>query len=241
MQRPRGVAAAARATFVAGVLVVLGALVASLTAAATSAPTSTDSTTWTYDEVAHRLVGPPGSEPFWIKNGTAVEGAYGEWAVRFTFAPGVAQYTGSAFPVPGFDDFAWTVDVAVDHVRPKSSANVAQVGRYRTHQIKVQLTRKGKAQCVLNGSGGRVKVTSSASSLDDGALRHSVTCWRSGGTVGVTVDCLTTSKAFALGKVSPSAKATVGNKSLKAKAGDQLFGRVWHLTVEHGPDAGPPC
>lgn len=233
-------AVAARAISTTVVLCVLSGLLVSSTAAVASGPTPT-STTWTYDQAAHQLVGPPGTDPFAIKNGTAVGDGYGEWAVRFTTAPGLAYFTGSGFPAPGADDFAWTVDVGVDTLRAKSTANVAQVGLYHQHQIKVQLKTNGVPQCVLNGTGGRVFVTSTGPSIADGGLRHSVTCWRSGGTVGITVDCRSTSTAFDLGTVAPTALPTVGNKSLTGKAGDQLYGRVWRLTVATGPGAGPPC
>ncbi|MFC6285714.1 hypothetical protein ACFP3Q_00155 [Nocardioides sp. GCM10027113] len=233
-------AVAARAISTTVVLCVLSALLVSSTAAVASGPTPT-STTWTYDQAAHQLVGPPGTEPFAIKNGTAVGDGYGEWAVRFTTAPGLAYFTGSGFPAPGADDFAWTVDLAVDWIRAKSTANVAQAGLYSEQQIKLQLTRTGVPQCVLNGTGGRVFVTSAGASLADGGLRHTVSCWRSGGTVGITVDCVSTTSTFALGSIAPTTAPTVGNRSLTGKAGDQLYGRVWRLTVDTGPGAGPPC
>jgi hypothetical protein len=196
--------------------------------------------TWSYEQATHQLVGPAGTAPFRIKGGTPVM-VDGEWAVKFTTAPNAAAYTGTSFPRPGADDFAWTAVMSLDYLRPRSTANVAQYGRWSEHQIKLQLSAKGVPQCVLNGSGGRVVVTSAAGHLNDGGRQHAFTCWRQGGVVGVTVDCASTSRAFPLGAVAPVSPPTIGNHSLTSGAADQLYGKFWRLTVASGPGTGPPC
>jgi hypothetical protein len=196
--------------------------------------------TWSYENATHRLVGPEGTAPFRIKGGKAVL-ANGEWAVKFTGAPQVATYTGTGFFAPGAGDFAWTAVMSLDYLRPKSTANVAQYGRWNEHQVKLQLSNKGVPQCVLNGTGGRAFVTSAAGHVNDGGRQHAFTCWRQGSVVGVTVDCATTSTAFDLGTVTPVSLPTLGNRATNGGAGDQLYGKLWRFSLLNGPGAGPPC
>ncbi|GAA1477490.1 hypothetical protein GCM10009623_19360 [Nocardioides aestuarii] len=190
--------------------------------------------TWTYAPLTQQLVVPDGGSPFSITGGRTSWTLLGAPAVRFSRAPSLAVQTSDTFVAPGSADFTYSAVMSVDEVRARSSANVFQYGRYGTQQIKLQLTATGKAQCVLRGTGGRVKVTSRAPSLDDGGRQHTFACWRSGGTVGVTLDSQTTAKAFALGSVVPTGRATAGNKSLTGDASDQLFGKIWSVSVSVG-------
>lgn len=187
--------------------------------------------TWTYAPLTNQLVAPDGGPPFSIEGGSSSLSLFGAPAVRFTRAPSLAVQTSETFVAPGSSDFTYQAVLGVDEVRPRSSANVFQYGRYGSHQVKLQLTATGRAQCVLRGTGGRVKVTSRAPSLDDGGRRHTFSCWRSGSAVGVTLDDRTRSKQFALGSVVPTGRATAGNKALTGDASDQLFGRIWSLSV----------
>lgn len=187
--------------------------------------------TWTYAPLTNQFVVADGGPPFSVEGGSTVLSLFGAPAVRFTRAPSLAVQTSDAFVAPGTADFTYRAVMSVDEVRPDSSANVFQYGRFGTHQVKLQLTATGRAQCVLRGTGGRVKVTSKAPSLDDGGLRHTFSCWRAGTSVGVTLDGRTTARVFALGSVVPTGRATAGNKALTGDASDQLFGRIWSLSV----------
>ncbi len=208
------------------VLLVLGG------APAGAAPALVD--TWSYSPSSQQLVAGYGSPPFSIKGGATHYDATGVPAIEFTTAPSLAIQTSEPFVVPGVDDFAFEAVMSMDWKRARSTPNVFQYGRYDGHQIKLQLSAKGKAQCVLNGTGGRIKLTSKSPSLDDGGRQHTFSCWRSGTTVGVTVDGATTSAPFALGSVTPIGKATAGNRAPTGKASDQLFGKIWRVSVSVG-------
>lgn len=190
--------------------------------------------TWAYSPATHQLVASAGGAPFSIVGGTPVHDATGTPGVRFTAAPGVAVQTAEPFVVPGASDFRYEAVVGVDRLRAGSTPNVFQYGRYDGHQVKLQLSATGVPQCVFNGTGGRLKLTSSSPSLNDGGRQHSFACWRTGGTVGVTVDGATTSRLFALGTVTPVGRATAGNRAATGKAGDQLYGTIWRLSVSLG-------
>lgn len=189
--------------------------------------------TWSYSPTVHQLVAAGGGAPFSIVGGTPVQDATGA-AVRFSAAPGAAVQTAEPFVVPGSADFRYEAVVGVDRLRASSTPNVFQYGRYDGHQVKLQLSAKGVPQCVFNGSGGRLKLTSRSPSLNDGGRPHTFACWRTGGTVGATVDGATTSRVFALGTVTPVGLATAGNRSATGKAADQLFGRIWSVSVSLG-------
>lgn len=204
----------------------------SLAAPAGAAPQLVD--TWSYSPSTHQLVAADGGAPFSIVGGATYYDAAGAAAVRFASAPGVAVQTVEPFVVPGQADFRYEAVMAVDRLRASSTPNVFQYGRYDGHQVKLQLSAKGVPQCLFNGTGGRLKLTSRSPSLHDGGRKHTFSCWRTGGTVGVTVDGTTTSKPFPLGAVTPVGKATAGNRSATGKAGDQLFGKIWSVSVSLG-------
>lgn len=219
-----------RAPHAATTATTLAALALVLAAAAPASAATSD--TWAYQPATRQLESTSGALPFSIQGGTT-NNTTGVPGIRFTTAPSLATYTGSTFLAPGTADFTYRAVLAVDYVRSKSSANVFQYGLYNTHEIKLQLSSTGVAMCVLNGTGGRVKITSTTPSLDDGGRQHAMACWRRGSTVGVTVDGVPTSKTFALGSVVPSGYATAGNK-VGGKAGDQLFGTIWQVGVDVG-------
>ena len=145
----------------------------------------------------------------------------------------LASAAGGTFLAPGAAEFTYRAVLAVDDVRARSTANVFQYGLDNVQQVKLQLNASGVPMCVLNGSGGRVKITSRTPSLDDGGRQHTMACWRAGGTVGVTVDGVSTSTGFPLGSVTPTGKATAGNKT-GGGAADQLFGTIWQVGVDIG-------
>jgi hypothetical protein len=200
-----------------------------LTAVPASAATTS---TWAYDPSTRQLVSSTGGLPFSVQGGSTNDD-YGTPGVRFTAAPSLATWTGSTFLAPGAADFTYRAVLAVDAVRAKSTANVFQYGLYNVHQVKLQLTATGVPMCVLNGTGGRVKIISRTPSLADGGLQHTMACWRRGSAVGVTVDGVSTSTGFALGSVTPTGQATAGNKT-GGGAADQLYGTIWQVGVDIG-------
>lgn len=216
----------------------IGAAVAAALLVVTSGPPAgadvTPVDTWSYDPATRQLVAAGGGAPFSVKGGSTTYDASGVAAVKFTSAPGVALQTAEPFVAPGAADFVYEAVMSMDSLRPRSTPNVFQYGLYDGHQVKLQLSRQGVPQCLFNGTGGRLKLLSASPSLHDGGRQHTFSCWRTGGTVGVTVDGVTTSRAFALGSVTPVGRATAGNRSATGKPADQLFGRIWSLSVSVG-------
>lgn len=213
----------------------LGATAATILATAASAsaaPVPVD--TWSYSPATRQLVAAGSSLPFSIQGGTTFYDATGTPAVVFTTSPSLAIYTGSTFVAPGSADFSYEAVMAMDRLRASSTPNVFQYGRYDGHQVKLQLSPKGVPQCLFNGTGGRYKLTSSTPSLNDGGRQHTFSCWRLDGSVGITVDGVSKSRQFALGSVVPTGQATVGNRAATGKASDQLFGKVWRVSVALG-------
>lgn len=190
--------------------------------------------TWAYQPATHQLVGGNGTLPFSIQGGATWYAPDGTAAIQFTTAPSLATSTGTGFYAPGTADFTYQAVMSMDRLRSRSTPNVFQLGLYNGPQIKLQLSQTGVPTCVLHGTGGRIKLTSATPSLNDGGQQHTFACWRTGGTVGVTVDGVTTSKVFALGNVTPTGHATAGNRSSTGGAADQLFGKIWQLSVSIG-------
>ncbi len=216
----------------------LGAALAGAILVLATAPTAGATTvpvdTWSYDPATHQLVSSAGSPPFSIQGGSPSSEDSGAAAVAFTTAPSLATRPGGTAVVPGAADFAYEAVLSMDRLRARSTPNVFQFGLYRGHQVKLQLNRTGVPQCVLNGTGGRIILTAATPSLDDGGQQHTFSCWRRGGDVGVTVDGVSTTAAFALGTVTPTGTVTSGNRTSTGKPGDQLFGRIWQLSVAVG-------
>lgn len=218
--------------------------------ASSAPPVDETVTVWTYDPASHQLVAEDDATPeadqvaapFSIHGGHPVVGDAGPddagpdeaglAAVALTRASALATYTGTSFPVAGDRDFRWTVEMSVDRLHRRSSPNVAQHGLYREDQIKVQLNRWGVPQCVFHGDLAR-KVVTSDRTVNDGA-KHSLSCWRVGDQLGVSVDGTSTATTFNVGSVAPQRPPTVGNKSSRGGARDQLFGRIWSLSVAIG-------
>jgi hypothetical protein len=212
----------------------LGVLPAALLAAPLPGAAGDVATThvWSYDAATHRLVGSAGELPFTVKGGSAVT-AEGAPAVKFTISPSLATYTGTDFPAPGAQDFRWTAVMSMDRLNKRSTPNVAQFGLYSGPQIKMQLDRQGRPQCVFNGTNGRGIITA-ATTVNDGGRRHVFSCWRTGATLGVTVDSASSTTTFDVGAVTPNGQPTVGNRTATGGAKDQLFGKFWSLTVTTG-------
>ena len=190
--------------------------------------------TWAYQPATRQLVGTNGTLPFSIQGGATWSAPDGTAAIQFATAPSLATSTGTGFYAPGTADFTYQAVLAMDRLRSRSTPNVFQFGLYDGSQIKLQLSQTGVPMCVLRGTGGRIKLTSATPSLNDGGQQHTFACWRSGDTVGVTVDGVMTSKAFALGNVTPTGHATAGNRSSSGGAADQLFGKIWQVSVSIG-------
>jgi len=194
---------------------------------------------WAYSAAQNRIVSSNGGSSFTLKGGTAVTSSTGQPGIRFTAAPSLATYSTTSFPVPDEQDFSWMATVSVDKIYPKSSANITQMGLWNGHQIKMQLDAKGVPQCVFNGTNGRLMLTSNyRSSLIDGKA-HSISCWRSGNSLGVSVDGTSNSEVFAIGNITPTGKPTIGSKSATADSTDQFFGTFWGLSVTIGNTPTP--
>lgn len=224
-----------RAVIVCFVALVIGGLTmlgAASPSTADDPPSTAVSHRWTYDLATHKLVGTAGELPFAIKGGTGVV-AEGLPAVKFTKATSLATYTGTDFSAPGAGDFTWTAELSMDRLNKKSTPNVAQFGLYnQPAQIKMQLNQKGVPQCLFHGTLGRRLVTA-ARTINDGGKKHVFSCWRSGATLGVTVDSASSSTTFDVGEIWPMGQPTMGNRTSTGSAKDQLFGKLWSLTITH--------
>jgi len=185
---------------------------------------------WSYNSTQKKIVSTDGGASFTLKGGTAVTSSTGQPGVRFTGAPQLATSSTATVPTPGDQNFEWTLVFSVDKIYPKSSANLAQHGLWDGNQIKMQLDAKGVPQCVFNGTGGRLLLTSvNKASLVNGQS-HTFSCWRTGNQLGATVDGISNSEYFAVGSIDPTGKPTIGSKSASATATDQFFGTFWKLT-----------
>jgi len=210
----------------------VGATALLLTMTTPVAAATAETHTWSYDAATHRLVGSAGELPFTIKGGTAVT-AEGAPAVKFTKAPSLATYTGTDFPAPGAQDFSWTAVMSMDRLNTRSTPNVAQFGLYNAPQVKMQLDRQGRPQCVFNGTLGR-RIVTAGQNINDGGRKHVFSCWRTGTTLGVTVDSATSSATFDVGTITPTGQPTIGNRTSTGGVKDQLFGKFWSLSVTVG-------
>jgi hypothetical protein len=211
---------------------ILPALLVVVAAAPPSAAAPVD--TWAYQPATRQLVGANGTLPFTIQGGATYIAPDGSAAIKFTTSPSLATSTGTSFYAPGTQDFVYQAVLSMDRLRSRSTPNVFQYGLYDGAQVKLQLSRTGVPMCVLHGTGGRIKLTSRTPSLNDGGRQHTFSCWRTGGTVGATVDGVSTTASFALGDVTPTGQATSGNRTSTGSAGDQLFGKIWSLSVSIG-------
>jgi hypothetical protein len=160
----------------------------------------------------------------------------GSWSIAqgSNGAP-AAAFTAQSFGTttlagPGTAEFA--VTVVLRNLKPqpfKDSPNVVQVGLYNDPgQIKMQLAKssKGQAQCRFKGDRSAILLTGPTINVTDGAW-HSVTCWRQGAMVGVTVDGATTSKAIDVGSIMPTRPMTVAGRGLTSgDLSDQFIGDI---------------
>lgn len=166
-------------------------------------------------------------------------GSAGTGAGRF-----VAQSFGTADGatlVPGTEEVAVTAVVRSLVPNPTAdSPNVLQHGLYSDpSQVKMQITKdgKGRAACRFKGSAGSLLLTGPTTNVTDGGW-HSVTCWRAGATLGVTVDGVTVTRTREVGSISPSRPLTVAARGLApGDLSDQFSGDLDAVVWALGPDA----
>lgn len=115
--------------------------------------------------------------------------------------------------------------------------NMAQKGTFGdAGQWKMQLKPAPAAvQCRFKGSLGAVLLTSSVTDLDD-AVWHTATCWRSGSTVGVTVDGTERTTSASTGTIVNSRRMLLGNKTLRSST-DQFPGEIGYVAIATGDGA----
>jgi len=223
-----------RSPLVAGFMVALFALVVSGPAqSATAGPVVVPpqvAAAWSFD-----TVGPDGQVVDASGHGRVL-GLEGAWSV----VPGASgtqaaelslQSYGSAPDLslaPGVNDVAVTAVLRALVKRPmQDSPNILQLGLFSDPgQVKMQISKdgRGRAECRFKGPAGALIVVGPATDITDGSW-HSVTCWRQGGTLGVTVDGVTTSKGRTVGKISAVRPLTVGARGLAAgDRSDQFLG-----------------
>ncbi len=140
---------------------------------------------------------------------------------------------------PDGREFAVTVvfRLPADTSALPDTPNMAQKGTFGDEgQWKMQL-KPGPAsvQCRFKGTLGAVLLTSTVTDLDDAAW-HTSTCWRSGSTVGVTVDGVETTISTATGTITNTRRMLVGNKTLRSST-DQFPGEIGYVAVATGDGA----
>jgi hypothetical protein len=140
---------------------------------------------------------------------------------------------------PDGREFAVTVTFRLpgDTSALTDTPNLAQKGFWGDDgQWKVQLEPVAAAiQCRLKGTLGARLLTSSVTGVDDAAW-HTVTCWRSGNQMGVTVDGRDTSVTSPTGVISNTRPMLIGAKSLTS-ATDQFTGAIDYVSVAAGDNA----
>lgn len=170
---------------------------------------------------------------------TSTPGSAGTAAGRF--APqsfGSADGTGLA---GGTDEVAVTAVLRSAVKDPTlDTPNVLQHGLYGdASQLKMQIAKDGtgRAGCRFKGTLGNLLLTGPAIDVTDGGW-HGVTCWRKAGTVGVTVDGLTVTKAKEVGSIVPTRPLTVAARGLgRGDLSDQFAGDLDVVVWAVGTDA----
>jgi hypothetical protein len=167
-----------------------------------------------------------------------VQGASGTGAVMFN-----DQSFGSSPDVslaPGVKDVAVTAVLRTSVKRPTvDSPNILQMGLFTDPgQLKMQISKDGtgRAECRFKGTTGALIVPGPAIDVSDGYW-HTVTCWRQGGNLGITVDGVMTSRPKMVGTMGAVRPITVGARGLAASdRSDQFRGDldavVWALGTD---------
>ncbi|HYN75850.1 MAG TPA: hypothetical protein VEV13_06595 [Candidatus Limnocylindria bacterium] len=142
---------------------------------------------------------------------------------------------------PGPADVAVTVLMRSLVNRPTAdSPNVVQMGLYSDPgQLKLQISKNGtgRAECRFKGTAGNLLLAGPAIDVTDGGW-HAVTCWRQGGTVGVSVDGVSSTRARAVGSIGSIRPLTVAARGLApTDASDQFVGDLDVVVWAVGADA----
>lgn len=170
---------------------------------------------------------------------STVPGASGTGAAEF-----VLQSYGSTPGLslaPGLNDFAVTAVLRTLVKRPtQDSPNVLQLGLFADPgQLKMQISKdgQGRGECRFKGTSAALIVAGPAIDITDGSW-HSLSCWRQGGTLGVTVDGVTASKVKSVGKISAVRPLTVAARGLASgDRSDQFLGDLDVVVWAVGADA----
>jgi hypothetical protein len=122
--------------------------------------------------------------------------------------------------VPGSQDFSYTVQVQTDRIPPigtdydlmRKGEDGTPGGGYKMEII--NSNGKAKAFCRINDSNGKTASLTGKTNLADGLL-HTITCKRTGTTMSLKVDALTTLKktGIAITSVTNTSSLTLGAKS----------------------------
>lgn len=157
-----------------------------------------------------------------------VSGAAGTGAVRFQ-SQSYATVSGQG-PASGTQEIAVTAVIRSLVQRPTGDhPNVLQHGRFSDRsQVKMQITKDGtgRASCRFAGARNAVVVTGPSIDVSDGRW-HTVTCWRRGSTIGVTVDGTPRTRTRDVGSIDPDRPLTIGDRGIKpGDASDQFSGDV---------------
>jgi hypothetical protein len=149
-------------------------------------------------------------------------------AVELTQAPSIGTVTNSSNDNPGKHNFAIGVVFTSQRISGGDySGNLMQKGLYGDPgQVKLELVpdADGTVACRLKGSSGSKTITSTVT-VDDGRW-HTTVCWRAGSQVGITVDGVVKSRSWNPGYIGNDRNLVLGNKTSRANASDQHFGRT---------------
>ncbi len=157
-------------------------------------------------------------------NWSAVSGSTGTGAARFS----LQSYgtVGGAGPRALRQEVAVTAVLRSQVRRPTGDhPNVLQHGHYTDRsQIKMQITKDGtgRASCRFAGSRAHGVVTGPGIDVSDGGW-HSVTCWRRGATLGITVDGVQRTRQRDVGSIDPTRALTLAARGLAAGAASDQF------------------
>jgi hypothetical protein len=181
--------------------------------------------------------------------GSAPMSLYGYWqsvqgkvggAVEFKTASSYGVADGTAGRNPKKMNFALGAVFRSSTIPDSYSGNLAQKGFWEdSGQVKLQLVPDGggTVNCRIKGSRAAKFVRSSIQVGDN--QWHSALCWREGGTLGLTVDGVTTTIQAAVGNIAGSRPLNVANKTASSTWADQLVGAIDCVVLATGVDARP--
>jgi hypothetical protein len=180
-------------------------------------------------------------------DGSATMSLYGYWqsvqgkvggAVEFQTASSYGVADGTAGRNPKKANFALGAVFRSSAIPDNYSGNLVQKGLWEdAGQVKLQLVPDGggTVNCRIKGS-RTAKFVGSAIHVGDNQW-HTALCWREGGTIGLTVDGVTTTVQAAVGNIANSRPLSVANKTASSTWADQLVGAIDCTVLATGVDA----